>query len=948
MVLRSRLFILTVALFPLLLCLRVHAQDDDDGDDQGQAPKTAFLSLDAQNNGQVYFFLSSNIPFSARGEVAAFFTGGWKCSIGDPRPRDDRTRLSNLAPEKRAVMEGIWKQWDARTMNGTCSELFGRNALRLSGNVDVQPLLHLLQQDGVENLRLNLRVPNVGDRAMVEPPGNTMDPYPGFPSSHWFMLPLSLPAAPVHVSFGYSRAALARLAGYTSLFLLVPLVVVLTMRTAALRRGTNDAAGAWFSYMQTTQLFITGAMILWAVTPLNTRGQLVELASFMGWRIGWRAVAARLLVTAVPAWSIYLLWMALSYKVFVRIRNASWTWTQFMARQVLELGTAVLTLPLTVAGILTMFHNFRAGAALVGLSWLLAIALGQLHLKLEKRRPAAIPSGPLRDRVFALAQALGVKVRQVFVLPAARSGMANAFATSKQNVLFTDYLIEKLSRREVDAVAAHELTHLRHNHAGKLGLMVIGAIALPGLIPAMAPRAVHELLRLAPHSLMRINGIIDSLVSGWTQAVVLLISVWILHFIQKRFEYAADAGAVAVTRDPEALITALVKLSHSNLIPLQWGRGSEALLTHPSTMRRLQRIARSSGISESQLSQLMTQAETVPADSYVVSAATQGMVTPASRNKLLVLIALHIFPPAAIAFVLQRYFPADGFIWPALLAGALAAVAVYHLTVRWMGWRGNRRVAKETRKNLAGKTGSFKPEQGIAVGFAPTAEPRFFVSGYNWDQGLVFLSSEKIVFVGSHCALGLKRDQIRTIVLGKGAPSWSRWQRVYFHWEDRETGRSGCFNLLPLEQESRFRPDSRPLYLRLQAWHSRQDDSIEASPADEFAPPVIGAVTSKSPKEVNKPSRTLSLTLFQLAMASGLSLLLKLDRSWYVLAMVLLIRLWENIPYWRYREGPVVLDAANVPTPPPPPASAVAVPPPPALQAGAPSPPPGIWPSDRT
>jgi hypothetical protein len=386
------------------------------------------------------------------------------------------------------------------------------------------------------------------------------------------------------------------------------------------------------------------------------------------------------------------------------------------------------------------------------------------------------------------------------------------------------------------------------------------------------------------------------------------------------------------------MITALVKISRLNLMPLQWSRGSEAMLTHPSTMRRLERIARSCAIPEEHLRYLISQSEKAPAaaatEAYAVGVNTPGVVKTAGKTtsnaqfRLLILVAMHLLPPAAVALSLHRFLPVGGSTWWALLTGALLSVGVYQLGLMWMSRRINLRAAKTAMKTLVGKTGPFRPEHGIPVGFAPTPCPRFFVSGYNWDHGLLFVSSDKLVFVGSHCVLGLTRDQIRTIVLGKGAPSWSNWKRVYCSWESKENGRSGTFNLLPLQMKGPFQVDSRNLYLRLRAWRNRQGDTGESISTAEFGPPSFGAVTSMSVKEVNKLSRTFAITATMVALATGLSSILKLDNAWYLPATVLLIRIFESIPHWRYRERPAVFDVTNAPTPARPPAK-VEVPPPP-------------------
>ncbi len=64
---------------------------------------------------------------------------------------------------------------------------------------------------------------------------------------------------------------------------------------------------------------------------------------------------------------------------------------------------------------------------------------------------------PLRDRAFEMAQRLGVKLQQVYLIPSGKGQMANAFAGSKQHISFTDVLLQRMSAREIDFVMGHEL-----------------------------------------------------------------------------------------------------------------------------------------------------------------------------------------------------------------------------------------------------------------------------------------------------------------------------------------------------------------------------------------------------------------------------------------------------------------------------------------------------------
>lgn len=924
----------------LLLCVLASqalcAQDFSDDDDAAPAQKTASLSIRVDRLGTAEFTLHTPSEISNRADWNALFTSQWNCSL-HAQQIPDPFKSGRLNAQARANTEKFWNDAEKQNVHATCRSLLQRHAFEVKGSVDLQPLLNLLKADGTQLLLVDVLLPEVHSKRISGTAQNKNYARFGLSRYEFFV---DKPANPLQVEFGYTRSDLIELSLYTGAFILLPVLLVLVMRSLALRRGEVDRAAAWFSFMKTTSLCVNGMFLFWMVADLSTRRELLDVVQFAGWEHGWRSLVANEAVLLAPPWTVYVVCTALSYKIFVRMRNVSLRWGQFMARQLGQVGKVYIPLTLYFAGILIMFRNLRAGMALFALGWLASIACVLLYQKLEKNHPSAITSGPLRDRIFALAHNMGVKVRQVFVVPAAQSGIANAFATTKQTVMFTDYLIEKLNQREVDAVAAHELTHLRHKHAQTLTVMIWGVFLLPKWILGFVVGFASGFLIFLPGA-ERTRAVVNNVIlSGWTELALLVGLYWLFLHIQKRFEYTADAGAVNTTRDPEAMITGLVKISRVNLTPLQWSRRSEAMLTHPSIMRRVERIARSCGMPESHLQSLLAQVENAPqastAPGYSLTADKTGMVSTRKTGgralqNLLFLIALHLLPVSAIAFFLEKVFPRLGSPWWALLAGVLASVFVYYLGLGWMGRNNNRRTVKSIAKAFAGKTGPFRIEDGIPVGFAPGPSPRFFVSSYNWDHGLLFLSPEKMVFIGQHAKFGLRRDQVRSMLLGGGAPSWMSWRRVYFGWEDKESGRSGTFNLLPLRPRGIFQVESQRLYLQVRSWRNASQPA--ASATELPGSPAFGAVTSMSAKEVGKLSRTFGTTMMMIMLGVGLAALLRLDGAWYIAATVLLIRVFEMIPHWLYRERAFVFDAANAPVRIRPAAQTVAPPPPPTPQA---------------
>jgi Zn-dependent protease with chaperone function len=201
--------------------------------------------------------------------------------------------------------------------------------------------------------------------------------------------------------------------------------------------------------------------------------------------------------------------------------------------------------------------------------------------------PEALTTGELRDRIFELANKAGVNIKHVFVLSAGKSQIANAYAAKSSIVMFTDYLLKRLTKREVDAITGHELTHLRLGHPKKLGLTLIAAILFPTLFRA-AWRVASSFLM---GSLAAITGRaepvtaywlrFDAWLIGWSQLDLVLVATgFAIFYLRARiFERAADAGSLQLAGDPEAMITGLLKLSRLNLMPIQWGKVAGSITT---------------------------------------------------------------------------------------------------------------------------------------------------------------------------------------------------------------------------------------------------------------------------------------------------------------------------------------------------------------------------------
>ena len=164
------------------------------------------------------------------------------------------------------------------------------------------------------------------------------------------------------------------------------------------------------------------------------------------------------------------------------------------------------------------------------------------------------------------ALAAGLPCPTVYVI---EDDSLNAFATGyepkKSAVALTSGIIKKLSPTELQGVVAHEMAHIG-NRDCRLHALIIAGIGIFGFLAEFLTRFNIGSSRSGSRSSSRSDG------AG--RAILIIIAViatlYIFHTIVApilRFavlrtrEYAADATAALITRNPQALADALKKIS---------------------------------------------------------------------------------------------------------------------------------------------------------------------------------------------------------------------------------------------------------------------------------------------------------------------------------------------------------------------------------------------------
>ena len=136
------------------------------------------------------------------------------------------------------------------------------------------------------------------------------------------------------------------------------------------------------------------------------------------------------------------------------------------------------------------------------------------------------------------------------------NAFASGYSEKSAMVAITRGLLQKLTRSELQAVMAHELSHIRH-HDVKLTLMVaILSNILLLVIDMLFYSVIFGRDRRGDNRLLLIILVL--------RYVLPLITVFLALFLSRTREYMADAGSVELMRDNEPMARALLKISEDH------------------------------------------------------------------------------------------------------------------------------------------------------------------------------------------------------------------------------------------------------------------------------------------------------------------------------------------------------------------------------------------------
>ena len=198
----------------------------------------------------------------------------------------------------------------------------------------------------------------------------------------------------------------------------------------------------------------------------------------------------------------------------------------------------------------------------------------------------------LRHRIARLARQAGLPAPpRLYYLS---SPLLNAFSLGSREaaaIVMTSGLLQRLEPRELIAVLAHEISHIRHDDIRTMTL----ANVIAGLTRSMSFLGLVLLLANLPLLLADAGRV------PWLLITILMAAPLIENLLQlalsRTREFEADLDAALLTGDPAALASALAKverydtrLLHRVLLPAGTMQQPSVLRSHPATEQRIRRL----------------------------------------------------------------------------------------------------------------------------------------------------------------------------------------------------------------------------------------------------------------------------------------------------------------------------------------------------------------------
>ncbi len=208
-------------------------------------------------------------------------------------------------------------------------------------------------------------------------------------------------------------------------------------------------------------------------------------------------------------------------------------------------GVGIIGFALIMAGIMNFASYYWSDKIVLGIS-------GAKPLKHDDNKE-------LYHLVENLCIAAGLPVPQIYTL---EDSAPNAFATGRDPkhaaICFTTGILDKLNKQELEGVTAHELSHVGNRDT----LLMSVVSVLVGTIALLADFFLRSMWFGGRRGNDRDNNNTIFVILAIAAAILAPIVATLIQLaVSRRRELLADASGVLLTRYPEGLINALLKIS---------------------------------------------------------------------------------------------------------------------------------------------------------------------------------------------------------------------------------------------------------------------------------------------------------------------------------------------------------------------------------------------------
>jgi Zn-dependent protease with chaperone function len=729
-------------------------------------------------------------------------------------------RPANLAEQvSRALGCRLESVYEApRQWNAVCPGLLRADGLQVQGWLNLAPLYSSVSNMGFPLISIIVHAPSAGLDYDAGDPWQSWnyrgDYYHTYLGYDWE----TYAPQPIRVKFGYTDSRWLPLLNTLLLAVLLPLLATLTLRLRARDRLRASDPYAVFGFTHSFPWVLNGAWLFWTIS-LGASG-IPQFILYVDSASPVRtALWSTLSMGGVPLLAIFLACLA-AHPVIKKTPGFGTGALRFGARTTAPFAAFILPFSLVMAGVNGLFTQPRVGFGCWLAAFLVRKALVSIKKMLHTVTVHRVLHGELYEKAQTLAARAKVRLRALYILPAGPDRQINAFASSGKTIAISQELLEHASKREVDAVIAHEIGHLSTWNVGLNMATFVGCLVFGEIYSFAVTRVglANSWLSYAPVG----------------PAAAILFAMWLSRYK----EHEADAKSVAIAADPEALITFLAKAARMMQMPIEFSPLAGNLTTHPSVLRRAEAIARAGGIAEERLPELL-RADAIPGPEQ----RYQIQLPEAGRNQ--------VFSAKYQRFALNRW----GLLMRAtfLALGLLSAHAVKVYVFDWQG---------DTRTGILGAVAAlplcfavvvavsgslwrfdagrlkarleaqFGDRPDFCVGLAPDPQPRCYTLRDEWDVGLLRLTREGLCYLGSAVRFLVPAADIRSVEIAPGVPAWWRSDRVWLWLADGTVFSLAIYSRFEWTRSA----DSKRLKSRIDAWLENPGSSAESAPDGTPAP----------------------------------------------------------------------------------------------------------------